>query len=184
MKRYSILCFSVIMLGACEYSEQQRQQFYETCIQELQDRKKNVLDDIVISCACEKWSQREDIKPKNKEKRFDQYSEEWQTCHSEPIKMNYSQRKYFLSTCKQMFTETYYSMAEQMRMGGIPAYAVAEIGAYTPGLYERSSNKELVDCACTRLSTRDDFIIPRTFETFEQEYKKEANKCKKIWKSK
>jgi len=184
MKTYSILCLGLMALTGCEYTEQERQQFYQSCMEEKRPKAINFLDEIAISCACEKWSLRKDIKPKSEDVRLDQYLEERKKCYSEPIKMNYSQRKYFLSQCKKRFTETYYSLAEQMARGGMPAYAIAEIAVFTPGLYERGSNKDLVDCACTRLSTRDDFILPYAVEIFEQEYKKEAKECKKIWKSK
>lgn len=93
------------------------------------------------------------------------------------------QRQRFYENCMQTFIEIYPSMAEQLRMGGVPSYAIAEMAMYTPGLYERPSNEELVECACSRLSARKK--LPRRNQVIlEQEYEKEANECKKMWKTK
>ncbi len=190
MKKYIFLCLLSLVITGCNYTEEERQIFYKSCMQEKLSSAFSFLDEMVISCACENWSLRKDIKPKSETARFDQYIEERDKCYSEPIKNNPKQREYFISKCKQAFTKTYGSEAQvwakQLSMGGMPAHAVAEtIGYMGIGLgkdfYKPQSNKELVGCACGRLSSRDNFTIPRTFEFFEQEYKKELKECIKVW---
>ena len=191
MKKCSMLLWlSVFALVGCGYTEEERQMFYKSCMQEKLSSAFSFLDEMVVSCACENWSLRKDIKPKSETARFDQYIEEREKCYSAPIKNNPKYREYFVSKCKQAFTKTSASdaqiYAKTFAMTGMPQYAVAEQVYYWgmgrgSDFYKPKSNKELVGCACGRLSAHDNFTIPRTFETFEQEYKKELKECIKVW---
>ena len=190
MKKYIFLCLLSMVMTGCNYTKEERQVFYKSCMQEKLSVAYSFLDEMVVSCACENWSLRKDIKPKSETARFDQYIEEQEKCYSAPIKNNPKYREYFVSKCKQVFTKTSASeaqiLATQMARAGMTQYAIAEQIHYwgmgrEKDFYKPQSNKELVGCACGRLIARDNFTIPRTFEIFEQEYKKELKECIKVW---
>ncbi len=179
MKKLTVLAALLITITGCDYTEQERSQFRANCVSEY--HSKNVLYNIASECACRNWAKRKDIKPKNKKKKNIQYDEEEKKCYSTPIKDDYKMRQSFIEYCKKTFFEVYPSFAEQWvkDSGGWGIYDVLSVGPYRPDIFERGSNKELVDCACSRLSTRDDFTLPRSIETLKKEFAKESKTCQK-----
>ncbi len=170
-KIYLISCLFIALTG-CDYTEEERRAFYESCMAE------NIMDYSVvikmkISCACKNWSLRKDIKPKNRELSLKQYFEERKKCETEPQKMNFDQRRF----CERGFTEIYPSFADIWAMNGLSDYDIAIAGIGTPGIYKRGTNKPIIDCACLKLSLRDDFIIPDTDKALKKELDKEIKKC-------
>lgn len=56
------------------------------------------------------------------------------------------------------------------------------IGAYSPSIYERGSNKKLVECACNHLSLSDNFVIPVGYRQLAEQYEFAAKECEEIYK--
>lgn len=179
MKKCFTIFLCLLALAGCEYSDDERKGFYTSCMKEHTVGTSGFLEILVVACACNNWSHREDIKPYSEEKRFDQFIEEKDRCWTEPIKMNYYQRDYFLEKCHETFLKITPSLAQQLTYTGLTPFEVMQIGAFSPEIYKQGSNEDLVDCACRNLSTRPDFIVPHTIGALRQEYEKEVAKCKK-----
>ncbi len=180
MKNIIVLLATLAMITGCDYTEQERKQFQADCMLEHKTDIKNKFDQMAVTCACKNWSLRKDIIPKDKGTLI-QYMEEQQKCYSIKIKDDYKWRQDFVENCQKYFLEVYPSFAEQWvkDSGGWGIYDVLSVGPYRPDIFERGSNKELVDCACLRLSTRDDFTLPRSIETLKKEFAKESKTCQK-----
>lgn len=179
MKKIMAFCMIALMCCACEYSEKDRQNFYESCM--IEHENKTFLDQVFASCVCKNWAMREDIVPKKGEERKLQIREEFYKCQHHPVKLDYAQRKLFLNGCKETFTKKYESRAEVYLRQGMPVGTIAELAMYFPDMYETRTNAELVDCACERFSLQDNFMIPADLKTLGKELEKEAKECQRIW---
>ena len=182
MKKVIISCVILFAITGCDYTEQERKQFQMDCITKHDYEAKNKFDKIAVSCACKNWSLRKDIIPDDTGTLV-QYTEELTKCYSIKIKDDYKMRQKFVEICQNFFLEIYPSFADKMFAAyGYSTKLMSEFEnsiPYFPEMYERDSNKELVDCACSRLSLRDDFTLPGTIEKLKQEFKKESKICQK-----
>ena len=159
MKYLYLTLLLIFTLTGCDYTNEERYKFYQLCMAEnIANAGSSIVGKMKISCACKQWSMRKDIKPKKYETFLKQYNEERRKCDTEQIKMNFDQRRF----CERGFTEIYPSFADVWAMNGLSDYDIAIAGIGTPGIYRRGTNKPIIDCACLKLSLRDDFIIPDT----------------------
>lgn len=180
MNKSKILCFcAIFLLTGCEYTDIERQEMKKQCLQEYHNMADNFLDTIAINCACKDWAARPDI---SRYKRKKQIQENINKCTNQPMTLSYTDRKVFINNCAKLFTSTSPSTAEQMAMGGIPMDAIAEIHLYTSiagvNLYERKNNRGLMECACSRVSLQDNFILPKDVFELETRVKTELSECK------
>ncbi len=176
MKKIYTIVSLLFVLSACDYTKEERYEFYKLCMaNHIKYEGGSIVGQMLVSCACKQWSLRKDIKPKNEEITSRQYNDEKEQCRTKPTKMNFEQKRF----CERGFTKVYPSLAETYIMAGMPAWDVNDVGAWNPSIYKRSSNKENVECACMRLSIRDDFIIPVNDKLLAKELNKEIKKCNK-----
>ena len=180
MKKTCVILCLFIGLSGCDYIQEKRNGFYKMCLSEHIHSAKSIVDKMLTSCACEQWSLRKDIRPKNKKIASKQYNEEKQKCYTTPMKhMNVDQRRF----CNEGFIKKSPSAADIAIRSGVAPQDVALVGVSRPEIYKRDSNKKSVECGCERLSHRYGFVIPSSDDLLKKEVDKEIKKCNEppVW---
>ena len=84
MKYPYFILLLIFTLTGCNYTQEERSEFYKACLSEHIVSAKSIVDKMRVSCACEQWSLRKDIRPKNEEITFEQYEEKVSYNTNEP----------------------------------------------------------------------------------------------------
>ncbi len=182
MKSFIRFLFMCLFLCGCNRSDEEKKSLYEYCMKIV--TPDNSYEQVVLSCGCSAWSQRNDAK---RRKIQTQLKEEILKCYEEPVKLSYRDRNKFVEACVSQLILSYkpsirLSLVSQYLGGAMLSDGKGNLVSlpYIIANKEMDEKNRLWECACKRLILRDNFSLPRGIDNLILEAEKEIKVCKKL----